>query len=65
MTSAEAEAEIPIRMYRWAILDAQREVSQDYPFVRSIQNYTTQTYLNYVERLSDQGRLDLAVSLVK
>ena len=65
MTSAEAESQIPIRMYQWAILDAQREVSQDYPFVRSIQNYTTQTYLNYVDRLSHRERLDLAVSLVK
>jgi hypothetical protein len=52
MTSAEAEAQISIKMYHWAILDTQREVSQDYPFIRSIQNYTTQTYLNYIGQLS-------------
>ncbi len=65
MTSAEVESQISIRLYCWAILDTQREVGQDYPFVRSIQNYTTQTYLNYVEQLSRQERLDLAVILVK
>lgn len=51
-------------MYRWAVSDVQREVAQNYPFVRSIQNYQSQKYLEYVSQLSYEERLNLAVCLV-
>lgn len=65
MNSSEIELELSLRMYRWATLDVQREVSQGYPFIRSIQNYYAQKYLQYVDPLSYEEQIQLATNLVK
>jgi hypothetical protein len=54
-----------LRLYKWAKQDAQREVQEDFPFLRQIKGSSAWRILALMESLSEDDRLQLASSLVK
>lgn len=60
----EIEKELAISLYRWAIGDAEREVSQDFPLVRPIQNTYAFGFLAYCATLSQQDQMKISRAMV-
>ncbi len=64
MLTERVDKERSIRFYRWALADAEREVRQQYPLLRSIQNVHVANYLRTVEGMKREKQLHLARALV-
>ena len=54
-----------VRFYAWAKLDAHRELSQGFPFIRQIRNLATLRFLGFVERLEERERSVFCSALLK
>jgi hypothetical protein len=61
----DIEIEIRSRSYRWAMRDAEREVSEGYPLLRRIESRTVKIFLNYMSEFSHDGQLEIALALAK
>lgn len=61
----DIEKELTIRLYRWALQDARREVIQDFPLVRTIQNSGASGFLAYCATMPEDALLTVSRVRVK
>lgn len=61
----EIDRELTIRLYRWALQDAEREITHDFPLVRTIQNGLASGFLAYCETLPKDALPALSRARVK
>lgn len=61
----EIEKELTIRLYRWALQDAEREVMEDFPLVLTIQNAAVYGFLAYCSTKPKKDIIEICMTRVK
>ena len=64
MLTEGVDKERAVRFYKWSLADAEREVRQRYPLLRSIQNVDVVNYLRTIEGMKTEEQLRLARAFV-
>ena len=65
MDKSELHRLLDERFYDWALRDSQREIAQDFPFVRRVDGSTTLRFVAIMKSLSLEERQQLASTLVR
>jgi hypothetical protein len=59
------QKEFTLKFYRWALKDAQREYSEEFPLLRRIKSTVILDYVDFVSKLSPDEKRILRVGMVK
>jgi len=62
---ASVRDEFEVRLYKWALMDAKREVDEDFNLLRRVKGASAMAFVAFAERLNAEDRLSLLYAQIK